>query len=377
MNTLSAEDLEMLRDSAVRFFDEQMPVSAMREIRDQKHPHGFDQDMWQGMIGMGWNAVLVDESNGGLGLGHQSMGVIMEAAGTTLAASPLLSTAVVGACLLNTYASAGQREKYLPALLEGKMLTALAIDEYRRHQPHMIDTTAEYRDKQFVINGAKKFVLDGHVADMLFVLARSEANASDGLSLFAIESNQSGIEIERCHMVDGRNVANVHFNGVTCSEDALIGKLNNASTMINRCLDAARVALASEMLGSMTEAFNRTIEYLKIRTQFDVPIGSFQALKHRAAEMFCQIELTRSAVLEAQRALDDNHEATARLASLAKAKASTTFELVSNEAIQMHGGIGMTDAEEIGLFLKRARVAQQTFGDFDFHADRYAVEMGF
>lgn len=379
MTTLSEEDFEILRDSASRFFSEQMPVSSMRRIRDEKHPDGFERDMWQGMSGMGWSAILIDEDNGGLELGHQSMGVVMEAAGHTLAASPLLSTAVIGACLLNQYGNQAQREKYLGPLIEGELITSLAVDEHRRHQPHMISTTAERNADQFVINGEKQFVLDGHVADILFVLARTanDPHEADGLSLFIIEPSHPGIEVERCHMVDGRNAANIRFTEVACSNSALLGEINNAATMIDDCLDAARVALAAEMLGSMTEAFNRTVEYLKIRTQFDVPIGSFQALKHRAAEMFCQLELTRSAVLEAQRALDEKHESTARLASLAKAKASSTFELISNEAIQMHGGIGMTDDEEIGLFLKRARVAQQAFGDFDFHSDRYATQMGF
>ena len=384
MTTLSEEDFEILRDSASRFFAEQMPVSSMRNIRDEKHPDGFERDMWRGMSGMGWSAILIDEDNGGLELGHQSMGVVMEAAGHTLAASPLLSTAVIGACLLNHYGTQAQREKYLTPLIEGELITSLAIDEHRRHKPHLINTTAQgdgdqKNDAQFVIHGEKRFVLDGHVADILFVVARTANNPheADGLSLFILETDHPGIEIERCHMVDGRNAANIRFTEAACDHSALLGEINNAATMIDECLDAARVALAAEMLGSMTEAFNRTVEYLKIRTQFDVPIGSFQALKHRAAEMFCQLELTRSAVLEAQRGLDEKHESTARLASLAKAKASSTFELISNEAIQMHGGIGMTDDEEIGLFLKRARVAQQAFGDFDFHSDRYATQLGF
>ncbi|MGR8947661.1 MAG: acyl-CoA dehydrogenase family protein [Gammaproteobacteria bacterium] len=378
-NNLSEEDLGMLRDAAGRFFGEQMPVSAMRQIRDQKHPDGFDRGMWQGMVGMGWNAIIVDEDNGGLGLGHRGMGVIMEAAGHTLAASPLLSTAVTGATMLNCFGSQEQRDKFLKPLLEGELITALAIDEKRRHQPGAISASAESRDNRFILNGSKKFVIDGHVADILFIVARTSRveSQANGLSVFIVESDNPNLYIERCHMVDGRNAANIEFTNLVCDGDSLLGNLNEAAPIIERCLDISRVALAAEMVGGIHEAFNRTIEYLKIRTQFDVPIGSFQALKHRAAEMFCQIELARSAVLEAQLALDEEHDSIARLASLAKAKASSTFELVTNEAIQMHGGIGMTDAEEIGLFLKRARVAQQTYGDYEFHRDRYACELGF
>ena len=199
-----------------------------------------------------------------------------------------------------------------------------------------------------------------------------------GLSLFNLDPGSKGIDIVRTHLVDGRNAANITFKDVHCPPDSLLGEQGMASAAIDKCLDAARIALAAEMLGSMSEAFDRTMEYLRLRNQFDVPIGSFQALKHRAAEMFCDIELTRSTVYRACTAMDENDESqVARLASLAKAKASETFERVSNEAVQMHGGIGMTDAEEIGLFLKRARVAQQTFGDFDFHRDRYATLSGF
>lgn len=379
INELSEEDFELLRESATRFFAEQMPVAAIREIRDQPHPQGFDNDLWQGMVGMGWSGILVSEDDGGLGMGHRSMGVIMEAAGHNLAASPLLSTAVMSACLLGYAGSREQRARDLPALVDGSLLATLAVDEHRRHRPTDIRTHAERKGDEFILNGTKTFVLDGHVANRLFVVARTAGEPGEelGLSIFNLDAKTQGITITRTHMVDGRNAANITLEDVKCSEDDLIGEQNGAFAVLDKCLDAARVALAAEMLGGIDEAFQRTVEYLKLRTQFDVPIGSFQALKHRAATMFCEIELTRAAVLDAQLALDENHDSAPRLASLAKAKASSTFELVSNEALQMHGGIGMTDEEEIGLFLKRARVAQQAFGDYDYHSDRYAQRCGF
>ncbi|MEM7466158.1 MAG: acyl-CoA dehydrogenase family protein [Pseudomonadota bacterium] len=379
MQQLSDQDKELLRDSATRFFNEQMPVSAMREIRDQQHPDGFSREMWAGMAGMGWSGILVAEQLGGLALGHASMGIIMEASGRTLAASPLLSTAVLGANLVQKLATPEQRDSLLEKIISGELLCALAIEEHRRHCPNAIATTAEETSDGFVLNGSKNFVLDGHVADRLIVLARTSGAHEDcsGLSLFIVDAKTSGITIERAHMVDGRNAAKIRFDNVVCANACLLGEKDNAFETLDQCLDFARAAISAEMLGSISEAFDRTIEYLKLRTQFDVPIGSFQALKHRAAEMFCEIELTRSAVLEAQNALDEAHESSARLVSLAKAKASSTFERVSNEALQMHGGIGMTDAEEIGLFLKRARVAQQIFGDYEFHRDRYARLSGF
>ena len=379
INELSQEDLDLLRDSAERFFTEQMPVAEIRKIRDQPHPDGFERDLWQGMVGMGWSGILVSEEHGGLGMGHRSMGVIMEAAGHTLAASPLLSSAVLGVCLLQKLGSAQQQAEYLPPIVDGRLITALALEEHRRHRPDAIETSAVLDGEQFILNGAKTFVIDGHVADRLFIVARTsgDSNERDGVSLFNVAASTPGIEVSRTHMVDGRNAANIKLDNVVCSASDLLGPQDTIFPELDNCLDAARVALASEMLGGISEAFQRTVEYLKLRTQFDVPIGSFQALKHRAAIMFCEIELTRSAVLDAQFALDENHQSAARLASLAKAKASSTYELVSNEALQMHGGIGMTDEEEIGLFLKRARVAQQAFGDFDYHRDRYARACGF
>lgn len=379
MSKLSEEDAEMLRDSARRFFAEQMPVSAMRKIRDEQHPTGFDTEMWRGMAGMGWPAILISEDNGGLGLGYQSLAIVLEESGRTLAASPLIATAVLGTSLIQALGGNEQCSQYLARIATGEMTLALAIDENRRHSPTDIRMSALLKDDGYILNGKKTFVLDGHIADRLLVLARTSGKHTDeaGLSLFDVDPNTNGVEITRTHMVDGRNAANIEFVNVFCPAANLLGNAGEAFATIDKCLDAARVALAAEMLGAMSEAFDRTMAYLRMRTQFDVPIGSFQALKHRAAEMFCDIELTRSAVYRACIAMDENDESeTARMASLAKAKASKTFERVSNEAVQMHGGIGMTDAEEIGLFLKRARVTQQTFGDFDFHRDRYATLAG-
>lgn len=388
MTQLSNEDIDLLRDSARRFFSEQMPVSAMRKIRDDKHEQGFDPEMWRGMSGMGWCAILIPEENGGLDLGHHSMGIVLEESGRTLAASPLMSTAVLGATLIQSLIQSlngsTQKAPYLESIAAGDLVVALAVDENRRHRPHDIRTTgiqspAGQNSDAFVLNGRKTFVLDGHVADRLLVLARTAGTDDDelGLTLFDIDPKREGVTITRTHMVDGRNAANITFTDVVCQPTDILGKKDHAFASIERSLDTARVCLAAEMLGAMSEAFERTMDYLRLRTQFDVPIGSFQALKHRAAVMFCEIELTRSAVYCALTSMDDGSDTSPKLASLAKAKASSTFELVSNEAVQMHGGIGMTDDEEIGLFLKRARVAQQTFGDVDFHRDRYARLCGF
>ena len=232
-----------------------------------------------------------------------------------------------------------------------------------------------------MISGTKKFVLDGHVADKLIVVARTSGSAGDrdGISLFIVDREADGVGVTRTKMVDSRNAANIDFVDVAVGADALIGEAGNGADVLDPALDIARIGISAEMLGSTQECFERTIQYLKDREQFGVPIGSFQGLKHRAANMFCEIELAKSCVLEALSALDEQRDSQdiAKLASLTKAKVGETFHTVSREGIQMHGGIGMTDEFDIGFFIKRSAVTEQTFGDVAFHRNRYGELEGF
>ena len=261
------------------------------------------------------------------------------------------------------------------------MLLALALEESHKHNPYGISTTATANGDGYTLDGSKTFVLDGHVADKLIVVARSsgEAGSRQGLSLFMVDREAQGVTVTRTLMADSRNAANVVLSGVQVGSDALIGELDKAADALDQALDIARIGLTAEMLGGIQECFERTVEYLKERKQFGVAIGSFQALKHRAADMFCEIELSKSCVLEALTALDEgrDREDIAKLASLAKAKVGETYNLVSREGIQMHGGIGMTDEFDIGFFIKRAAVAEQTFGDVNFHRNRYGELEGY
>jgi alkylation response protein AidB-like acyl-CoA dehydrogenase len=369
----------LLRETALEFFRERAPVAALRKLRDDKDPAGFSPPLWREMAALGWSGFLVAEQYGGSDFGCLGLGLVMEAAGRTLAATPLLSTALVGASALGLGGSAAQKAAHLPALTAGERLVALALEERAHHAPFRIATTARREGKAFRLDGEKRFVLDGHVADLLVVAARS-AGADDqrrGVSLFLVPGDAPGLERRRTLMVDNRNAATIHFEGVVVGEDAVLGALDAGADLLEPVLDRARAGLAAEMLGSASEAFERTVHYLRERKQFGVPIGSFQALKHRAAQMFCEIELARSAVIAALGALDEGAADAPQLVSLAKAKAGDAFFLVSNEGIQMHGGIGMTDEHEIGLFLKRARVAQASFGDAAYHRERYAALMGY
>ena len=371
MALVLTSDAQLVRDTAQQFFREKSPIEALRKLRDARDETGFSRDLWREMAGLGWAGFVVPEEYGGSDFGMLGLGLVMEQAGHTLAATPLLSTALIGASALVLGGSAAQKEAHLPALVAGERIFALALEETPHHAPHRIALKAERTAKGYRLTGEKRFVLDGHVADTLIVAARGH---DERLLLLLVPADAPGVTRTRTFMVDSRNAANIRFDGVEIGEDQA---LSGGADLLDAVLDRARVGLAAEMLGSSTEAFERTVQYLKERKQFGVLIGTFQGLKHRAAEMFCALELTRSAVLAALSAIDDKAPDAAALASLAKAKAGDTFFLVSNEGIQMHGGIGMTDEHEIGFFLKRARVAQASFGDAPFHRDRYAALAGY
>ncbi|WP_424811309.1 acyl-CoA dehydrogenase family protein [Roseococcus sp. YIM B11640] len=372
MTIALSADARMIQDQAIDFFAERSPVRSLRQLRDARDAEAISRPLWQEMADLGWPGFLVPEAHGGSGFGHLGLGLVLAAAGRTLAATPLLSTAMIGASALLLGGDQAQQAAHLPALAAGRSLFALAVDEGAHHEPDRIETRLRRDGPGFVLDGAKRFVPDGGVADVLIVAARRE----DGnIALVLVPADAPGLVRQRRWMVDSRNAAALTFDGVRLEPSALLAQ--GGPGLLEMLLDRARIGLAAEMLGTAEEAFARTVQYLKDRRQFGVPIGSFQALKHRAAEMFCSLELARAAVLGALEALDADSPAVPRLASLAKARAGDALHLIGNEAIQMHGGIGMTDEHEIGFFLKRARLAEATLGDSRFHRDRYAAIAGF
>ena len=372
-------DAALVRDTALDFFAKRSPVSALRKLRDDKDALGFSLPLWRQMAELGWAGFLVPEAYGGSDFGCVGLGQVLEAAGRTLAASPLLSTALIGASALVLGGSEQQKAAHLPALAAGQRLIALALEESPHHAPERVALAARRDGAGFRLDGEKRFVLDGHVADLLVVAARTAGSPGErrGITLFLVPKDAPGLTRTRSFMVDSRNAAALRLDGVVLGADAVLGRVDDGADLLDAVLDRARAGLAAEMLGSATAAFELIVAYLKERKQFGVPIGSFQALKHRAAQMFCEVELARSAVIAALAALDARSNDASALASLAKAKAGDAFFLIGNEGVQMHGGIGMTDEHEIGFFLKRARVAQAAFGDSPFHRDRYATLMGY
>jgi len=374
------EDQQLLKDSAKNFCQANAPVSVLRELRDSKDEDGFDRQLWQQMLELGWAGMTIPEAYGGFDFGYVGLGVVLEETGRTLLSSPLISTVLLAGAVINELGSEEQKQDLLEKIVAGELLLALALDESSNHAPNRISTSAAISNsgEEFVLNGSKTFVLDGHVAEKLIVVARTsgEADSCEGISLFLVDSDAPGVKCERTWMVDSRNSAKLEFKDVKVSKENLLGQLDQGFQGLDKALDIARIGVAAEMLGSVQAAFDMTLEYLKQREQFGVLIGSFQGLQHRAAEMYSEIELCKSAVLAALAGLDDSSKSQteiAELASIAKAKLSEVFFLVSNEGIQMHGGIGMTDEFDIGFYIKRARVAQQYLGDATFHRDRYAT----
>jgi len=373
------EEQQMLKESAQGFLAEFAPVAELRKQRDTGSETGYADNLWGQMVDMGWAAILVPEAYGGLEFGHVGMGQIVEQTGRTLTASPLFATGILGVTAINKAGSEEQKAELLGAIAGGEITTALAVDETAHHAPAQISMAATKQGSGYSLNGSKRFVADGGTADKLIVAARSSGEAGDmkGISLFIVDRTAAGVEVERTAITDGRNYANINFNNVEVAESALLGEEGKGFRALSATLDAGNIFLAAELLGISQESFDRTLQYLKERKQFGVLIGSFQALQHRAADWWSQIELCKSVVLKALQAMDEGDIRTPAMASIAKAKLSEVADLATNEAIQMHAGIGMTDEYEIGFFIKRARPAQTLFGDNSYHTDRFALLNGY
>ena len=368
------EEQQSLKDIAKEFLQKNAPVTHFREIRDTENELGYDQDLWKQMVDLGWSGILVPEEYGGFDFGMVGMGSIFEETGKMLTPSPLFSTGVLGASLIALGGNDKQKQTYLPQIVDGSITTALALEEGNRHSPLSISTEAKKNGENYSITGDKTFVIDGHSSKLLIVAARTSGSEKDssGITLFLIDPSANGVEVNKTSMVDSRNSANITLKNVTVSKDDILGEENNGAAILEEVLDRAQIAISAEMLGNASQAFDITLEYLKERKQFGAVIGSFQALQHRAAEMYSELELTKSSVIAACVAADEKSNDLRRMASLAKFKAGETNHLVTNEAVQMHGGVGVTDEYDVGLYLKRARVTEQIFGNSEYHLERYA-----
>jgi len=385
MSFLLNEEQRQLSDSAREFLNAQSPIGLQRRLRDARAPLGYEPTLWRQVVELGWPAAVFPEEDGGLAVGYAGLGAVFEAMGRTLAALPLLSSVVLCGEVLLAAGDSAQRQRWLPGLIEGSERLALALDEQGRHDPARLKTRARRSAGGWVLDGEKWFVIDGIGAPWLIVAARltdaqgagAREDEGEGLGLFMVDSAQPGVSVLPTRLADSRNHARVMLSGVEVAEAMRLGASSDAAGALDAALDRARACLAAEALGLLREAFSRTADYLKERVQFDVPIGSFQALQHRMARLYTELEMLQSCVGAALSAIDAGDPALPLLASLAKARAADLCEKVTNEAVQLHGGIGVTDEFDLGLIVKRARVLQQCLGDAMFHRDRYARLKGF
>ena len=378
MSLVLNEEQIFLKDSAKKFALEKTPTTHFREVRDSELEDCYDEKIWQEMVSLGWSGILVPEEYGGSNFGVAGISSILEELGRTLTPSPLFSTAVVGVSLVK-HANEDVKKEILPKVVSEGLRICFALEESNHHDPLKTSCKAEKNEKSYKISGEKTFVIDGGFSDKIVIACRTsgEEGSKEGLSLFILDSGSEGLTVMSTKMVDSRNAANMKFDNVTVSEEMLIGEEGSAYEIIDSVLDISRAAISAEMLGSALQAYEITLDYLKEREQFGSKIGSFQALQHRAAVMFSELELCKSCVIESITSFDEGGNDSERLASLSKAKIGEVFHLVSNESVQMHGGIGVTDEYDIGLYLKRARVAEQIFGNSDFHKNRYAELTGY
>ena len=372
------EEQSMLRDTARQFVSETAPVAHMRSLRDARDATGFSRDLWKQFAEMGFSSILIPEAEGGLGLGHVEAGVVLEEIGRNLTPSPFLSTAVGGVSALATGGEA-LRQAWFPRIASGDAVVALAIDEGAKHRPSQIALKAERSGNGFRLTGAKSFVAHGHVANLIVVAARTagQAGEADGVTLFAVERGAANLSASPERLADASLAARLTFDGVEVDADAVIGEVDEGWAGLSRILSGTRAAASAEMLGVGGGAMDMTLGYLRERKQFGVPIGSFQALQHRAAHLYAEMEVARAAVLKAQQALDAGDANADRAALVAKAMTGLATTLAVQEGVQMHGGIGMTDEYDIGFYMKRGRVLAEMFGDANWAADQLARQSGY
>ena len=369
------DEQAMLRDTARDFVAEHAPVKHMRALRDANDATGFSRDLWKQFAEMGFTGILVGEDQGGLGLGHVEAGVVLEEIGRNLSPSPFLSTAVAAVEALKGTAQAA---KYFPGIVAGETVAALAIDEQAKFRDS-VALTAERSGNGFRLSGTKQFVSHGHVADLIIVAARTAGSPddADGVTLFAVDKGAAGLTAEAERLADSSLAARLAFDGVEVTADAVIGEVDAGRDPLDRLLRAGRTGASAELLGVGGGAMDMTVEYLKQRKQFGVLIGSFQALQHRAAHLYAEMEVARAATLRAQQMLDTGADRADEAVSVAKAQAGLATMLSVQEGVQMFGGIGMTDEFDIGFYMKRQRVLAEMFGDANFHADRLARNAGY
>ena len=376
MMTLT-DDQRMLQDTVRPFMAEEGAIKEqLRHWRDTGCTDGYGTALWKQFAELGLTGILIPERQGGAGLGVVEAGLVLEEIGRNLTPSPFLTTAVAAVRALE---GSAQAERWFPGILAGETVAALAVDEGRHHDPAGIALEAKRQGNGFVLNGAKQFVVHGNSADVILIAARTAGSAgeTDGLTLFAVEKGAGGLDVDTATLADSSKAARLAFDNVAVDADAVVGEVDGGWAPLSRALNAGRAGAASELVGVAAGASEMTFEYLKQRKQFGKLIGEYQVLQHRAAHLYGEIEIARAAALKAAQLLDSGEAQAELYVSVAKAKAARVSALAVQEGVQMHGGIGMTDEHDIGLYMKREAVLSELFGSPRFHANRVAELSGY
>ena len=367
---------QMIVDSVAQFVRVESNVDRFREMRDSER--GWDPNIWKRIADYGWLAVAFPESVGGIDGDFVDMALILEQLGRGLVPEPYIPSVVLAGSLLQRLGNPSQIKAVLQPMMEGDTSLALAYAE-RQSRYELADcrTRAARTGAGWTLDGEKVWVLNGHAADHLLVVARSSGEQLDtaGLSIFIVAAEAPGLSRTSVKTMDGQRAAFVTFEGVTVGADALLGEEGAAFEALEWAMDRAAAAACAEGQGHLQELFQRTIEHLKQREQFGAKIGSFQALQHRAAEMLAETELCKGMMLLAALKVD-SEDAEERRSEVSAAKAHLTSAgwFVQENAIQLHGGVGVTDEQDVGLYFKRLRVLQGLFGDADHHVDRFQAQ---
>ncbi len=363
------EEQQMLKEAASGFLQDKAPVAQLRELRDSADELGYKQDVWKEMVDMGWAGIAIPEQYGGVGYGYTGLGIVLEEVGKNLSASPLNASVLAAATVILKTASEEQKADLLPSLAAGELSISLALEENGQHKTSDFNTTARQAGEGYVLSGEKRFVSDAASADKYIVAA----NTDKGTQLFLLDAARNGVTTEAVTMIDSRNSARIQFGDVELAAGERLGGDEDATAALSDAIDVINAGISAELLGISLRAFEMTVDYLKERKQFDAVIGTFQGLQHRAAHLFCEIELGKSMVLKTLQAIDAGDPGVSLLASATKAKLCEVAQLATNEGIQMHGGIGMTDEYDMGFYIKRARALEHSFGDRNYHLDRFAA----
>lgn len=372
MGLVLTEDQQMLKQAAKDFFADNASVDTFREMRDRGDTH--NAELWQQMSELGWPAVAVPEAHGGLEFGLTGLGLIVVESGRNLTVSPLVATSAVGAAAIAQGQSEAAKKSLLPGIAAGETLVAFAVDELNHHDPNYTEAKAVSQGDGYVLDGKKVFVAEGSYADHFVVVARDD----DGqFVVLLVDATADGVEREQVRLMDNRDYANVAFSSVRVSADAVLASGEQGESLVRTLVDIGTVLSACELYGIAQQLFEITVQYLADRKQFGRPIGSFQALQHRAAHAFVQLQLLKSVVLDALDAAESQRKDFAMAASHVKALANDTADLITNEAVQMHGGIGLTDELDVGLYFKRARTLRNAYGLSSYHRRRFARLSGY